>query len=86
MGHFNSLFLLLRVQIFNLPFLSLGSDVSFGFSFISTFGLTWVFGLRKVECFPELLGHELRTGRNFRVGGVLGYGWFFIFVLNPFFL
>lgn len=89
MGHFNSLFLLLCVQIFNLLFLSLVSDVSFGFPLFQLSVSQGHFGLRKVECFcgqPELLGHELQTGGNFRVGGVLGYGWFFIFVIDFFFI
>lgn len=48
MGHFNSLFLLLRVQIFNHLFFFLwGVIVSFGVSFISTFGLTGAFRVTK---------------------------------------
>ncbi|PUU83606.1 hypothetical protein B9Z19DRAFT_821575 [Tuber borchii] len=59
MGHFNSLFLLLRVQIFNHLFLSLGSDCVLWVSFISTFGLTGAFsGYKKLNASV--------TGRNYR--------------------
>jgi len=51
MGHFNSLFLLLRVQNFNLLFLSLGNDVSFGFCFIPVIGLTGSPGYERLSAF-----------------------------------
>ena len=72
MGHFNSLFLLLRVQIFNHLFFFLwGVIVSFGFLLSRLSVSQEHFGLRKAKCFydrPELPRHELRTGGNFRVG------------------
>jgi len=62
--------------------------VSFGFLLSRLSVSQGHFGLQKAERFCdrlELQGHELRTGGNFRVDGVLGNGWFFISVLNSFF-